>query len=247
MAPVSASGAPVPWGQGATIPMRATFTKTAASAVSTLTAQLTISNPSAGSALINNIQLQCQWGATLSLPCGTSVNNLGGTASSLLVPGSGSTQCMFTNLPVSAGIGTNFLQPCRLVATLWSGRQCISGDFVVDFGAGAMIRNDVNNCLQYSVNCLGQGTAFYSPAVGGGLQSTQVCLPAVGSGGTASVTDTRDFDVTVSGGFQGDGTQPGACSGSASVSTNSGLQLSWRCVACLLPNRLTQATAAAAA
>lgn len=70
--------------------------------------------------------------------------------------------------------------------------------------------------LQWTVTC-GQplGNAFYNPAVGGGPSALEVC----GSMSSNAPLPAQQFGISFSGGWVGDGSQPGACASSVTVSS----------------------------
>eukprot|EP00775_Hariotina_reticulata_P010001 gene10001-10155_t len=194
---------------------------------SSLTAQLTITNPSPAPILISSITLQCRWGGTVPLPCGSLSNannfntgsfNSFSNSNALVIPASGSTQCQFSNFPLATSATINYQQPCQIVIVTSFGTSCPSSDFTLDL-MNPTFKNNINNCIDYSVNCqTTRSTTYYNPIPGGGVTSSLLCADAT----NPNIPLIRDFTVAVSGGFSGDGTQQGACSGSAEVTCSSG-------------------------
>jgi hypothetical protein len=163
-----------------------------------------VTNPDPAAQLwISRLQLQCFWGSSITLPCG----NSGWQYSSMVIDPGQTNTCSVSSLVLQAAFGSNFRQPCRITATAWNGGQSTSGDFVLDFSS-PNINNQANNCVMFGTSCAVAGAAYYSPIVGGLPQGRLVCDAA------ANV----DFEVSINGGFMGDGLAPGSCSTAATVS-----------------------------
>jgi hypothetical protein len=125
---------------------------------------------------------------------------------------------------------TNYQQPCEIVIVTAFGTSCPSSEFILDL-MNPTFKNSINNCVDYSVNCqTTRSSTFYSPIAGGGVTSSQMCADS----NNPNIPMIRDYTVSVSGGFSGDGTQQGACVGSAEVS--SAYQVHWRQQPGVLPS-----------
>lgn len=236
----------VPWGSGATVPVHTSFVRTVTSAQFFVTMNLQLTNPERGPMLVNNLQLQCLWGPTVNLPCGTLNNGvLGtglnggvigatggvigtaattgaglvvpatGTGSSFVIPASQTITCPINNFPIAATWGVDFTQPCKLIATNLYGKFTEFGPITLDF-ASPTVSTKINDCALQTVTCTqGTGNSRYQPLVDGGPQGTRIC----GSDTNAPIPDQK-FSISLSGGWNGAGDQPGDCSGPVTVSTS---------------------------
>lgn len=216
LAPLSAASVQVPWGGGSSVPAQATFTRTVTSATFQASFTLTITNPAAAPIALANLQLACPWGGNIMLPCGSAVGATGtfGTTNNwLVIPASGSINCMVNMLPMAATWGADFTQPCTIISSSWLGTQTTFQGLVLNFAAPQRWQT-INNCALWSVTCSAvAGNPFYLPAVGGLPAGQQVC----GSEQSNAPLPPQPFTVSFSGGWVGDGTQPGACSSSVTV------------------------------
>jgi hypothetical protein len=216
--PVTSTALQVPWGGGGNVAAQATFTRTVTSSVLTVTMNLQVSNPSAAPIAINNLQLSCPWGGNTLLPCGAVATGATGagiaSATLLVIPASGTINCMINNLQIQGTWGVDFTQPCTIMTSNWLGTQATLPGLVLNFNAPTRLFA-INNCALWSISCTSPvGSAFWVPQVGGLPVSQQVC----GSDVSNAPLPPRPFTVTLGGGWIGDGTQPAACASSVSVS-----------------------------
>lgn len=112
---------------------QATFTRTVTAATFQASFTLTITNPVAAPIALSNLQLACPWGGNTMLPCGSYTGGTntawGGTNSWLVIPASGSVNCMVNMLPMTATWGADFTQPCTVLTSNWLGTQvCTVGE-----------------------------------------------------------------------------------------------------------------------
>jgi hypothetical protein len=218
LTPTAASSVLVPWGSGASIPAQATFTRTVTSATFQASFTLTITNPATAPIALQNLQLACPWGGNIMLPCGSQVGGSAGTWSGtnnwLVVPASGSINCMVNMMPIAASWGMDFTQPCTIISSSWLGTQATFTGLVLNFAAPQRWQT-INNCALWSVTCSAPvGNAFYVPTVGGLPAGQQVC----GNEQSNAPLPPQTFTVAFGGGWVGDGTQPAACASGVSVS-----------------------------
>lgn len=219
--PITATAVTIPWGGGADVQARATFTRTVTSAAFAASFTLQISNPATAPIAIANVQLSCPWGSNVLLPCGAAAagfntavgGNVAGTGTLLVIPASGTISCMVNNLPMPATWGQDFTQPCTLLTSNWLGTQATMTGLVLNFAAPQRW-NLLNNCASWSVTCTPTVSQFYAPVVGGMPTGQQIC----GSESNNAPLPPQQFSIGFSGGWIGDGTQPGACSSSVTVS-----------------------------
>lgn len=217
--PVGASSITVPWGGGGTVPAKCSFTRTVASAQFTLSMSLQLTNPVKGPMFINNLQLMCLWGPTITLPCG-SFNNIGvngigvaGTGGTgFVIPASQTLNCPINNLNIPGTWGVDFTQPCRIVATTFWGKTTEVNQLTLNF-ASPVVWTRINDCATLSVTCSpATGNARWQPTVAGGPSGTQIC-----GADTSTTVPDQTFSVALSGGWVGAGDQPGDCGNPVTV------------------------------
>lgn len=211
--PAGSSSITVNWGGGGTIPARGTFTRTVTSAQFTLSMNLAVTNPEKGPMFINNLQLMCLWGPTISLPCGSYNGNgynsggyPGSTGTGFVIPASQTLNCPINNLNIPGSWGVDFTQPCQIVATTYWGKASTPNQITLNFAAPA-VWTRINDCATWSVTCSpATGNARWQPIVSGGPSGTQIC-----GVDTSTTVPDQTFSIAVSGGFIGAGDQPGDC------------------------------------
>lgn len=158
---------------------------------------VSISNPDpTASLVIEQLQLECQWGLSAVLPCSSSSSTqqqLGtglaqDSSSSSKAPGlqeprqallihpGDTARCSIHWLTVPAKWGTNFRQSCRVVARTASGGAAQSSHFLMDFAAPHVLTVK-QECVIARTQCEITGSTLYqTPGVGQQLeQGVLVC------------------------------------------------------------------------
>lgn len=207
----------VPWGGSGTVPARASFQRSVTAAQFVLQANIQLVNPENGPVWIQALQIQCPWTSTIVLQCGVNTafsGSVGSTGSGILIPASGTFNCP-VNQQVPGTWGADMTQSCTVYTQTYWNIASQQNNLILNFAAPReWVR--INDCVQWSMTCsVPTGLRDWQPTVAGGPQGSGVRI--CGNDQNAPIPD-QDAAIAIGGGWRGDGTAPGDCQGSVTVS-----------------------------